>query len=205
MASATVEQALAHPTWNMGPKITIDSATLMNKGLEVIEAGWLFGFTADRISVAVHPQSIVHSMIEMVDGSIIAQLGITDMRLMIQYALTYPDRFPTELPRLGLDKLSRLEFFEPDLARFPCLALAYDAMREGGTMPAVMSAANEIAVAAFLSKQIAFMQIPETIRATMDAHNTLPATSLEAILESDDWARLQAKSTIEGNAVRAFG
>jgi 1-deoxy-D-xylulose-5-phosphate reductoisomerase len=206
MVSATVEQALAHPTWNMGPKITIDSATLMNKGLEVIEAGWLFGFTADRISVAVHPQSIVHSMIEMVDGSIIAQLGITDMRLMIQYALTYPDRLPTELPRLGLDKLSRLEFFEPDLGRFPCLALAYDAMREGGTMPAVMSAANEIAVAAFLSKQIAFMQIPETIRATMDAHNTLPATSLEAILESDDWARLQAKSTIEGNgAVRAFG
>jgi 1-deoxy-D-xylulose-5-phosphate reductoisomerase len=206
MASATVDQALAHPTWNMGPKITIDSATLMNKGLEVIEAGWLFGFPADRISVAVHPQSIVHSMIEMVDGSIIAQLGITDMRLMIQYALTYPDRLPTELPSLGLDKLARLEFFEPDLARFPCLGLAYDAMREGGTMPAVMSAANEIAVAAFLSKRILFMQIPETIRATMEAHDTLPATSLEAILEADEWARLHAKSTIEGNgAVRAFG
>ncbi|HKV41386.1 MAG TPA: 1-deoxy-D-xylulose-5-phosphate reductoisomerase, partial [Blastocatellia bacterium] len=133
---ATVEQALAHPTWQMGSKITIDSATLMNKGLEVIEAGWLFGVPADRISVAVHPQSIVHSMIEMTDGSIIAQLGVTDMRLMIQYALTYPDRLPTQLPALGLDKLSRLEFFEPDFDRFPCLRLAYEAMREGGTMPA---------------------------------------------------------------------
>ena len=140
MREASVEEALAHPTWQMGSKITIDSATLMNKGLEVIEAGWLFGFTTDRISVAVHPQSIVHSMIEMVDGSIIAQLGVTDMRLMIQYALTYPDRLPTELPPLGFDKLARLEFFEPDLERFPCLRLAYEAMREGGTMPAALSA-----------------------------------------------------------------
>src|SRR5262249_34895259 len=160
MREATVEQALAHPTWQMGSKITIDSATLMNKGLEVIEAGWLFGFTADRISVTVHPQSIVHSMIEMIDGSIIAQMGVTDMRLMIQYALTYPDRLQTELPPLGLEKLARLEFFEPDFERFPCLRLAYEAMRAGGTMPAALSAANEIAVASFLAREIRFMDIP---------------------------------------------
>jgi 1-deoxy-D-xylulose-5-phosphate reductoisomerase len=205
MSTATVDRALAHPTWNMGSKITIDSATLMNKGLEVIEAGWLFGFSADKISVAVHPQSIVHSMIEMVDGSIIAQLGITDMRLMIQYALTYPHRLPTELPSLGLDKLSRLEFFEPDLLRFPCLALAYDAMREGGTMPAAMSAANEVAVAAFLEERIGFMEIPKTIRAVMGCHETIPATSIEAILETDAWARTNAQSKIDGlRANRAF-
>jgi len=189
MREATVEEALAHPTWQMGSKITIDSATLMNKGLEVIEAGWLFGFTADRISVTVHPQSIVHSMIEMVDGSIIAQLGITDMRLMIQYALTYPDRLPTELPSLGWDKLARLEFFEPDIARFPCLRLAYDAMREGGTMPAALSAANEIAVAAFLNRQIKFMEIPRIIEQTMEAHVTQPCESIEAVLEADHWSR----------------
>jgi len=189
MREATVEEALAHPTWQMGSKITIDSATLMNKGLEVIEAGWLFGFTADRISVTVHPQSIVHSMIEMVDGSIIAQLGVTDMRLMIQYALTYPDRLPTELPPLGWDKLARLEFFEPDIARFPCLRLAYDAMREGGTMPAALSAANEIAVAAFLNRQIKFMEIPRIIEQTMEAHVTQPCESIEAVLEADHWSR----------------
>ena len=205
MSTATVDRALAHPTWNMGSKITIDSATLMNKGLEVIEAGWLFGFSADKISVAVHPQSIVHSMIEMVDGSIIAQLGITDMRLMIQYALTYPHRLPTELPSLGLDKLSRLEFFEPDLKRFPCLALAYNAMREGGTMPAAMSAANEVAVAAFLEERIGFMDIPKTIRAVMECHEPIPATSIEAILETDAWARSTAQSKIDGlRANRAF-
>jgi 1-deoxy-D-xylulose-5-phosphate reductoisomerase len=189
MREATVEEALAHPTWQMGSKITIDSATLMNKGLEVIEAGWLFGFTADRISVTVHPQSIVHSMIEMVDGSIIAQLGVTDMRLMIQYALTYPDRLPTELPPLGWDKLARLEFFEPDMVRFPCLRLAYDAMREGGTMPAALSAANEIAVAAFLNRQIKFMEIPRIIEQTMEAHATQPCETIEAVLEADRWSR----------------
>lgn len=193
MRRATVEEALAHPTWQMGSKITIDSATLMNKGLEVIEAGWLFGFTADRISVAVHPQSIVHSMIEMIDGSIIAQLGVTDMRLMIQYALTYPDRLPTDLPALGLDKLSRLEFLEPDLERFPCLRLAYEAMREGGTMPAALSAANEIAVASFLSKRMKFMDIPRVIESTMEAHKTEPCSSIEAVLEADRWARSHAE------------
>lgn len=198
MRAATVEQALAHPTWQMGAKITIDSATLMNKGLEVIEAGWLFNFTADRISVAVHPQSIVHSMIEMVDGSIIAQLGVTDMRLMIQYALTYPDRLPTDLPPLGLEKLARLEFFEPDFERFPCLKLAYEAMREGGTMPAAMSAANEIAVAAFLDRRIRFMDIPRVIATTMAAHATESCSSIAAVLDADRWAREQAEAVVGG-------
>jgi 1-deoxy-D-xylulose-5-phosphate reductoisomerase len=193
MRQATVAEALAHPTWQMGSKITIDSATLMNKGLEVIEAGWLFDFTADRISVAVHPQSIIHSMIEMVDGSIIAQLGVTDMRLMIQYALTFPERLPTELPALGIDKLARLEFFEPDFERFPCLRLAYAAMKEGGTMPATLSAANEIAVASFLKKQIGFMDIPRVIESTMAAHNTEPCSSIEVVLEADRWARSHAE------------
>jgi len=205
MREATVEEALAHPTWQMGSKITIDSATLMNKGLEVIEAGWLFGFGADRISVAVHPQSIVHSMIEMVDGSIIAQLGVTDMRLMIQYALTYPDRLPTELPALGFDKLARLEFFEPDLERFPCLRLAYEAMREGGTMPAALSAANEIAVASFLNRRTKFMDIPRVIEATMEAHQTVPCSSIEAVLEADRWARSHAENLTEGAGRLAVG
>ena len=198
MRAATVEAALAHPTWQMGAKITIDSATLMNKGLEVIEAGWLFGFGAEKISVAVHPQSIVHSMIEMIDGSIIAQLGVTDMRLMIQYALTYPERLPTELPPLGLEKLARLEFFEPDFERFPCLRLAYEAMREGGTMPAAMSAANEVAVAAFLDRRIKFMDIPHLISETMSAHSVQPCASIEAVLEADHWARRQAEAVASG-------
>jgi 1-deoxy-D-xylulose-5-phosphate reductoisomerase len=189
---ATVEQALAHPTWQMGAKITIDSATLMNKGLEVIEAGWLFGFSASEIDVMVHPQSIVHSMIEMIDGSIIAQLGVTDMRLMIQYALTYPERLATDLPQLSVERLSKLEFFEPDYERFPCLRLAYDAMREGGTMPAALSAANEVAVAYFLDKKIAFMDIPRAIAATMNAHAPRRCDSIEAVLEADRWARAYA-------------
>jgi 1-deoxy-D-xylulose-5-phosphate reductoisomerase len=196
MREATVEQALAHPTWRMGSKITIDSATLMNKGLEVIEAGWLFGFGPDQISVVIHPQSIVHSMIEMVDGSIIAQLGVTDMRLMIQYALTYPDRLPTDLAPLGVESLARLEFAQPDLERFPCLKLAYDAMREGGTLPAVMSASNEIAVAAFLEKRIRFTDIPRLIAEAMAAHETQPAASLEIVLEADRWSRAHTEAAI---------
>ena len=196
MREASVEKALAHPTWQMGAKITIDSATLMNKGLEVIEAGWLFDFDADKISVAVHPQSIVHSMIEMVDGSVIAQLGVTDMRLMIQYAMTYPERLPTDLPPLSFDKLSRLEFFAPDLERFPCLRLAYEAMREGGTMPATMSAANEVAVAAFLDRRIKFMDIPRLIEETMHAHAKQPCSSIEAVLEADRRARAHTESLV---------
>jgi 1-deoxy-D-xylulose-5-phosphate reductoisomerase len=196
MREATVEKALAHPTWQMGAKFTIDSATLMNKGLEVIEAHWLFGFGDDQISVTVHPQSIVHSMIEMIDGSIIAQLGITDMRLMIQYALTYPQRLTTDLPALSFAKLSKLEFFEPDLLRFPCLRLAYEAMREGGTMPAAMSAANEIAVDAFLNRRIKFMDIPRHIEETMQAHDKQSCSSIEAVLAADRWARDYASMLI---------
>jgi 1-deoxy-D-xylulose-5-phosphate reductoisomerase len=196
MRQATVEKALAHPTWQMGAKITIDSATLMNKGLEVIEAGWLFDFNADNISVVVHPQSIVHSMIEMIDGSIIAQMGVTDMRLMIQYALTYPDRVAAQLPPLNFEKLSQLEFFEPDFARFPCLRLAYEAMREGGTMPAAMSAANEIAVAAFLSRCIKFMDIPRIIEETMLAYEKQSCSNIEAVLEADRWARDHANMLV---------
>jgi 1-deoxy-D-xylulose-5-phosphate reductoisomerase len=196
MRAATVEEALAHPTWQMGEKITIDSATLMNKGLEVIEAGWLFGFSADRIAVAVHPQSIVHSMVEMIDGSVIAQLGITDMRLMIQYALTYPDRLPTDLPSLEVSKLSRLEFFDPDFERFPCLRLAYEAMCEGGTMPAAMSAANEVAVESFLNRRIGFMDIPRLIEETMQSHATRTCSSIEVVLEADREARERAESIV---------
>jgi 1-deoxy-D-xylulose-5-phosphate reductoisomerase len=193
---ATVEKALAHPTWQMGAKITIDSATLMNKGLEVIEAGWLFNFKADKISVVVHPQSIIHSMIEMIDGSIIAQMGVTDMRLMIQYALTYPDRLAAQLPALNFEKMSKLEFFEPDFERFPCLRLAYEAMREGGTMPAAMSAANEIAVAAFLSRCIKFMDIPRIIEETMLAYEKQSCSNIEAVLEADRWARAHADTLV---------
>jgi 1-deoxy-D-xylulose-5-phosphate reductoisomerase len=187
--TATKAQALKHPTWRMGDKITIDSATLMNKGLEVIEAHWLFGRSADEISVIVHPQSVVHSMIEMIDGSLIAQMGVTDMRHAIQYALTYPERRPTELAPLDLASLSKLEFHEPDSDRFPCLALAYQALRAGGTMPAVLNAANEIAVAAFLREQIRFGQIPQLIRAACAAHTPRPATDLETVLAADEWAR----------------
>ncbi|HKC86218.1 MAG TPA: 1-deoxy-D-xylulose-5-phosphate reductoisomerase, partial [Blastocatellia bacterium] len=154
--NATTAQALNHPTWRMGAKITIDSATMMNKGLEVIEARWLFNASADEIDILVHPQSVVHSMIELVDGSIIAQMGVTDMRHAIQYALTYPDRHPAELPPLDLTTLSKLEFFTPDTEKFPCVTLAYEALRRGGTAPAVLNAANEVAVAAFLDEKIKF-------------------------------------------------
>ncbi|QQS45092.1 MAG: 1-deoxy-D-xylulose-5-phosphate reductoisomerase [Acidobacteriota bacterium] len=187
--SATPAQALLHPTWRMGDKITIDSATMMNKGLEVIEAHWLFNCSADEIDIVIHPQSIVHSMIELIDGSIIAQMGVTDMRHAIQYALTYPARRPAELPPLDLATLGRLEFFAPDPVRFPCVDLAYQALREGGTMPAVLNAANEVAVAAFLEEKIRFGDIPSLIRAACEAHSVQPATSLETVLEADRRAR----------------
>lgn len=190
--SATLDEALNHPNWKMGEKITIDSATLMNKGLEVIEARWLFGFDADRISVIVHPQSVVHSMVEMVDGSIIAQMGVTDMRHAIQYALTYPDRRENCVPGLNLAELSELNFEEPDTDRFPCLAIAYDALRRGGTAPATLNAANEVAVQAFLDGKIRISYIARTIAAVVDAHETKPADSLEAVLEADRSARAAA-------------
>ncbi len=187
--NATPAAALKHPTWRMGDKITIDSATMMNKGLEVIEAHWLFNRTADEISIVVHPQSVVHSLIEMVDGSVIAQLGVTDMRHAIQYALTYPVRQASQLPPLNLATCGTLEFYEPDTDRFPCIALAYEALRASGTMPAVLNAANEIAVAAFLDNRIKFGQIAALIRAACAAHTPQPVNDLETVLAADSWAR----------------
>ena len=197
MRESTVSEALRHPTWSMGAKITIDSATLMNKGLEVIEAHWLFGFTADQIDIVVHPESIVHSMIELVDGSVIAQMGVTDMRHAIQYALTFPDRHGCELPPLDLTSLSALHFEPPDPERFPCLALAYRALRAGGTLPAAMNAANEEAVQAFIDERISLTDIPLVIEAVMDGHQTEPATKLTTILEADGSARLAAAAEIQ--------
>ncbi|MGH9870946.1 MAG: 1-deoxy-D-xylulose-5-phosphate reductoisomerase [Pyrinomonadaceae bacterium] len=197
MHDSTVSEALRHPTWNMGAKITIDSATLMNKGLEVIEAHWLFGFMADQIDIVVHPESVVHSMIELVDGSVIAQMGVTDMRHAIQYALTYPDRHGCELPPLDLAALSALHFEPPDPDRFPCLSLAYRALRAGGTLPAAMNAANEEAVQAFIDERISLTDIPLVIEAVMDRHTTQPATELTTILEADCSARLAAADEIQ--------
>ena len=197
MAEATVAEAMRHPTWTMGAKITIDSATLMNKGLEVIEARWLFGFGADEIDIVVHPESVVHSMIELVDGSIIAQMGVTDMRHAIQYALTYPERHPcAALPPLDLAKLSALHFEEPDTARFPCVSLAYRALREGGTMPAALNAANEEAVAAFLAGRIRLTDIPRVIESVMDGHEKRTVESLEVVREVDRLSRLEAAHEI---------
>ncbi|MCU1266773.1 MAG: 1-deoxy-D-xylulose 5-phosphate reductoisomerase [Acidobacteria bacterium] len=197
MQQATVADALRHPTWNMGDKITIDSATLMNKGLEVIEAQWLFGFNADEIGIVVHPESVVHSMIELIDGSVIAQMGVTDMRHAIQYALTYPERHSCELPPLDLTALATLHFEAPDLDRFPCIALAYRALRTGGTLPAAMNAANEEAVQAFIDQRIYLTDIPRVIEAVMDNHSTRPLATLDTVLETDRQARLSALSEIE--------
>ncbi len=197
MKEATVAEAMRHPTWSMGAKITIDSATLMNKGLEVIEAYWLFGFGPDEIGILVHPESVIHSMIEMVDGSVIAQMGITDMRHAIQYALTYPERHSCELPQLDLAAMSTLHFEAPDLERFPCISLAYRALREGGTLPAAMNAANEEAVRAFIDERICLTEIPLVIEAVMDCHLSQPAHDINTILEADHSARLAASSEIE--------
>ncbi len=198
--SATVAEAMKHPTWTMGAKITIDSATLMNKGLEVIEAHWLFGFSADEISIVVHPESVVHSMIELIDGSVIAQMGVTDMRHAIQYALTYPERHASELPPLDLAKLTSLHFEEPDLERFPCISLAYRALKTGGTLPAAMNAANEEAVHAFIDERIALTDIPRVIENVMSQHQTHPATDLEAVLDADRSSRAAAGSIIDSLA-----
>ncbi|NHM27422.1 1-deoxy-D-xylulose-5-phosphate reductoisomerase [Desulfofundulus sp. TPOSR] len=193
LSRVTVDEALAHPNWRMGKKITIDSATLMNKGLEVLEAHWLFAVDYDQIEVVVHPQSIIHSMVEFVDGSVIAQLGLPDMRLPIQYALSYPDRWPSELPRVDWFALGELTFEPPDTKRFPCLALAYAAGRTGGTMPAVLNAANEIAVDAFLAGEIDFTAIPRLVAGVMEEHAVVYEPTLEEILAADRWARGAAR------------
>lgn len=201
--NATVEEALNHPNWKMGAKITIDCATLMNKGLEVIEAHWLFGFGADEISVIVHPQSVIHSMVEMVDGSIIAQLGVTDMKHAIQYALTYPHRQQNCLEPLDFTKVTSLTFEQPDLERFPCLALAYRALETGGTLPAVLNAANEISVQAFLDGKIRLSEIADINEIVMNSHQIQPANSLETILSADSWARESARKMLEAKSVVA--
>jgi 1-deoxy-D-xylulose-5-phosphate reductoisomerase len=189
IANVKPEDALRHPTWRMGPKITIDSATLMNKGLEVIEAHWLFDLPSDRIDVVIHPQSIVHSMVELNDGSIMAQLGGADMRLPIQYACSYPERWEAPVARLDLTAIGRLDFHTPDLERFPCLRLAYRALESGPSHAIVLNAANEVAVASYLEEKISFPAIPCVIEQTMDAHTRVAAPTVEAVREIDRWAR----------------
>jgi len=193
LAKVKASDALKHPTWSMGAKITIDSATLMNKGLEVIEAHWLYNMPYDKIMTVLHPQSIVHSMVEFIDGSVMAQLAVHDMRLPIQYALTYPERLPTRLESLDLTKVKNLEFGKIDSETFPCLSYAYEAGAKGGTMPAVMNAANEIAVALFLKNQIGFLDIERIVRNAMDAHKIIKRPSLEEIFEADSRARKKAE------------
>jgi len=189
LKKVTVAQALKHPNWKMGNKITIDSATLMNKGLEVIEASWLFGMPAKKIKVLIHPQSIIHSMVEYVDGSVMAQLGSPDMRIPIQLALTFPRRYPNNFSRLDLLISNRLTFEEPDTGTFRCLELAYIALKEGGTMPAAMNAANEVAVSLFLDNKIRFTQIPDIIEHVMERHTVCKNPCLEDILETDARSR----------------
>ena len=193
----TPEEALKHPTWNMGPKITIDSATLFNKGLEMIEAHWLFGLEMKRVEVVIHPQSIVHSMVEFADGSALAQLSYSDMCFPIQYAVTWPDRVPNTLPPLDFSKLSKLEFFPPRYDDFPALNLARRAGETGGTLPAVMNAANEVAVAAFLDRQLRFPQIWQVVEQVMNRHTPVAHPDLDAILQADQWARAEAAKMLK--------
>ena len=193
----SVEVALNHPTWKMGKKITIDSATLMNKGFEVIEAKWLFGFDPDQISVWIHPQSIVHSMVEYIDGSVISQMGKPDMRIPIAFAISYPERIYMNCNPVSPESFGELSFQNVDYTKFPALSLAFDALREGGTMPSVMNGANEVAVSAFLSEQIKFTGIVKTVDKVMELHKTQPANTLDAVLDSDLWARETAQSLIK--------
>jgi 1-deoxy-D-xylulose-5-phosphate reductoisomerase len=196
LATVTPQEALRHPNWNMGRKITIDSATLMNKGLEVIEAHWLFSMRPEQISVLVHPQSIVHSLVEFQDGSVVAQLGMPDMKGPIAYALSYPDRLPEVSPGLDLATIATLTFQEPDRELFPCLGYAYDAISAGGSMPAVLSAANEVAVKYFLDEKIGYTDIPRVIRTTMEAHTPSHVRTVDEALRADLWARREAESVI---------
>jgi 1-deoxy-D-xylulose-5-phosphate reductoisomerase len=188
----TPRDALKHPKWKMGPKITVDSATLMNKGLEVIEAVNLFGVSADKVEVVVHPEAIVHAMVEFADGAHLAHLGIADMRLPIQYALSYPERLDNHLPALDLSRVRQLRFERPDMKRFACLELGYEASRAGGTMPAVLNAANEVAVELFLSRKIAFTDIPRLIGKMMKKHSVIREPSLSDLIAADHWARIEA-------------
>jgi 1-deoxy-D-xylulose-5-phosphate reductoisomerase len=196
----TPEEALNHPTWSMGRKITIDSATLMNKGLEIIEARWLFDVPADRIDVLIHPQSVVHSMVEFVDGTVLAQLGVTDMRMPIQYALSHPERWEAAIPGLDWSAAVRLEFEPPDRERFPCLGLAAEALRRGGTLPAALNAVNEEAVAAFLDGRVPFTAIPEAIREVMEGTPAGPVAGLQDVLDADARARRAGRDALARRA-----
>jgi 1-deoxy-D-xylulose-5-phosphate reductoisomerase len=198
--NVTPEEALNHPTWSMGRKITIDSATLMNKGLEVIEARWLFGIPAEKVFVLIHPQSVIHSMVEFVDGTILAQLGVTDMRLPIQYALSYPERWEAAIPGVDFSRPVCLEFDAPDHGRFPCLALAYRALEGGGSLPAVLNAANEEAVEAFLRGRVPFTAIPDSIEEVMADHHPISLTGLQDVLDADAWARDRARESLSRRA-----
>jgi 1-deoxy-D-xylulose-5-phosphate reductoisomerase len=199
LIGVTVEQALRHPNWSMGAKITIDSATMVNKGLEVIEAHWLFGLSYDQIDVLIHPESIIHSYVEFVDHSIIAQLGNPDMRVPIQYALTFPERYPTPTGRLRLAEIGKLNFKEMDFVRFPCLRMAYESGRAGGTVPTVFNAANEVAVSRFLRGELTFLQIEEVIERALESHEIIQAPTLEMIYETDLWARKYAAGLVLGS------
>jgi 1-deoxy-D-xylulose-5-phosphate reductoisomerase len=201
MQHVSVAEALNHPNWKMGRKITIDSATMMNKGLEVIEAHHLFHVPVEQIQIVVHPQSIVHSMVEFCDGSVLAQLGIPDMRIPISYALAYPERLANALPSLDLFQIQTLNFYPPDLQRFPCLRVAFEAVRTGGTMPAVLNAANEVAVQAFLNGAIAFLDIAAVIEATMAQHTPVPVTEAAVAIQADRWARECALVAVEERAI----
>lgn len=204
LGSVSVEEALNHPTWKMGSKITIDSASLMNKGLEVIEARWLFDLPPEQVSVIIHPQSIVHSMVEYIDGSVLAQLGIPDMTIPISYILAYPERLPlAHLPSLDLAKAAQLTFFQPDFEKFPCLRLAYDALRQGGTCPAVLNAANEVSVESFLAGRLRFTDIAFINEHVLQEHNAQTVSDLEVLLEADRWARTKAHATVERMQMRA--
>jgi len=196
LSNVTIEDCLCHPTWSMGRKITVDSATLANKGLEVIEAKWLFNVDYDQIDVCIHPQSIIHSMVEFVDGSVMAQFGMPDMRLPIQYALSYPERLESSFPRLDFNSLSALTFAAPDTVNFPALQMAFTAGRSGGTMPCVFNAANEVAVNAFLNAEITFLDIPKVISYTMDSHTIAHNLDLNRICIADTWARSCALTAV---------
>jgi 1-deoxy-D-xylulose-5-phosphate reductoisomerase len=196
LAQVTIKEALNHPNWSMGRKITIDSATMMNKGLEVIEARWLFDIAPEKISVHIHPQSIIHSMVEYVDGCVMAQLGVPDMKAPIAYALTFPERVETGVKPLDLTSLSGLSFFAPDASRFPALRLAYQAMKAGESMPTVLNAANEVAVEAFLEGRIRFVDIPAVIEKTMSVHSPQPLASIEEVLFVDRWGREKGREII---------
>ena len=190
----TVEQALNHPNWNMGNKITIDSASMMNKGLEVIEAHWLFGISKNKIEVVIHPQSIIHSLVEFIDGSIKAQLGLPDMKLPIQYALSFPERLANDFPRVSLQEIGNLNFYEPDFNKFECLKIAYDVLETGGVAPCILNAANEVAVEKFLNGQIKFSYIPAIINQALDNFENHKQPDLEMIFEYDHLTREFAKN-----------